>query len=94
MVPSRLAELPARDRTLVRANGLTPQRHLLLLLMIKETPTGASSKADARVAHLRLTSEGERRLASVFTHLDVECEQLRTAFGELDVAGVSPPGGG
>jgi DNA-binding MarR family transcriptional regulator len=41
------------------------------------------SDVDARIAHLRLTTEGERRLARVFTHLDVEREQLREAFGEL-----------
>lgn len=102
---------------IARANGLTPQRHLLLL-MIKGAPDGSEqstiteltdrmklaqstvtelvsraeeagliereqSVADARIAHLRLTSEGERRLAQVFTHLDVEREQLREAFGEL-----------
>ena len=102
-----------------RANGLTPQRYLLLL-MIKGSPDGTEqatitelterlklaqstvtelviraeaagfvdreqSDDDGRVAHLRLTSEGERRLACVFTHLDVEREQLRTAFAELDL---------
>jgi DNA-binding MarR family transcriptional regulator len=110
-----------------RANGLTPQRYLLLL-MIKGAPDGSEqttitelvdrlksaqstvtelvsraqrtglvereqSKADARVAHLRLTSEGECRLARVFTHLDVEREQLRAAFAELDLD-VSRPGDG
>lgn len=103
-----------------RANGLTPQRHLLLL-MIKGVPDGSEqttiseltgrlklaqstvtelvsraeragliereqSEADGRVAHLRLTAEGERRLARVFTHLDIEREQLQAAFAELDVA--------
>jgi DNA-binding MarR family transcriptional regulator len=102
-----------------RANGLTPQRHLLLL-MIKGAPDGSEqstiteltdrmklaqstvtelvnraedagllereqSNVDARVAHLRLTTEGERRLAKVFTHLDVERDQLRDAFGELSL---------
>jgi DNA-binding MarR family transcriptional regulator len=43
------------------------------------------SDDDARIAHLRVTAEGERRLAKVFTHLDVEREQLREAFGELDL---------
>ena len=101
-----------------RANGLTPQRHLLLV-MIKGAPDGSEqttiselterlrlaqstvtelvsraeqagliereqSEADARVAHLRLTEEGERRLALVFTHLDIEREQLRKAFADLD----------
>jgi len=100
-----------------RENGLTPQRHLLLL-MIKGSPDGSErstiteltdrmklaqstvtelvmraeeaglvereqSDVDARVAHLRLTTEGERRLAKVFTHLDIERDQLRHAFGEL-----------
>lgn len=101
-----------------RENGLTPQRHLLLL-MIKGSPDGTEqttvtdltermklaqstvtelvsraeraglvereqSAADARVAHLRLTEEGERRLARVFRDLDVEREQLRSAFDVLD----------
>ena len=104
---------------IARTNGLTPQRHLLLL-MIKGAPDGSEqstiteltdrmklaqstvtelvsraeeagliereqSDVDARVAHLRLTSEGERRLGLVFTHLDIEREQLREAFDELDV---------
>jgi DNA-binding MarR family transcriptional regulator len=104
---------------IARTNGLTPQRHLLLL-MIKGAPDGSEqstiteltdrmklaqstvtelvsraeeagliereqSDVDGRVAHLRLTSEGERRLGLVFTHLDIEREQLREAFDELDV---------
>jgi DNA-binding MarR family transcriptional regulator len=103
---------------IARSEGLTPQRHLLLL-MIKGAPDGSEqatvselterlklaqstvtelvnraetagliereqSASDGRVAHLRLTGEGERRLAAVFTHLDVEREQLRLAFEELD----------
>ena len=102
-----------------RANGLTPQRYLLLLMikgasdgseqstiselterlkLAQSTVTELVSRAeeagliereqsddDARVAHLRLTADGERRLAKVFTHLDVEREQLREAFEELDV---------
>lgn len=102
---------------IARANGLTPQRYLLLL-MIKGAPDGSEqstiteltdrmklaqstvtelvsraedggliereqSDVDARIAHLRLTTEGERRLAQVFTHLDVEREQLRDVFVEL-----------
>lgn len=101
-----------------RANGLTPQRHLLLL-MIKGSADGSEqstiselagrlklaqstvtelvnraesaglvertqSEADARVAHLRLTKLGEKRLARTFTHLDVEREQLRLAFADLE----------
>jgi DNA-binding MarR family transcriptional regulator len=39
---------------------------------------------DGRVAYLALTAEGERRLSSAFTRLDVEREGLRRAFSELD----------
>jgi DNA-binding MarR family transcriptional regulator len=42
------------------------------------------SEDDGRVAHIRLTKEGERRLARVFTQLDVEREQLQQAFAELE----------
>jgi DNA-binding MarR family transcriptional regulator len=42
------------------------------------------SQTDARVAHLRLTAEGERRLRLSFTQLATEREQLREAFGQLD----------
>jgi DNA-binding MarR family transcriptional regulator len=101
-----------------RANGLTPQRYLLLL-MIKGAPdaseqatvtelaerlklaqstvtelvnraeaaglvTRAGSEEDGRVAHLRLTEEGERRLARTFTRLADERRQLRQAFAALD----------
>jgi DNA-binding MarR family transcriptional regulator len=101
-----------------RDNGLTPQRHLLLL-MIKGSPDGSEqttvtslgerlrlaqstvtelvkraesaglverqqSEADARVVHLRLTPKGERCLAKVFTHLEVEREQLQRAFASLN----------
>src|SRR6185437_2747990 len=101
-----------------RQSGLTPQRHLLLL-MIKGARDGsekstvtelaqrlqlaqstvtelvsraeeaglvdrAQSAADGRVAYLRLTAEGERRLMQAFTELDVERAQLRDAFEHLD----------
>ena len=101
-----------------RANGLTPQRYLLLL-MIKGSSDGSEqttitdliarlklaqstvtelanraeragliereqSQVDGRSAHLRLTEEGERRLAHVFSHLEVEREQLRRAFEGLE----------
>src|SRR5438132_14362070 len=46
------------------------------------------SQRDARVAHLRLTSEGERRLMLSFTALETERAQLREAFANLD-GGVS-----
>jgi DNA-binding MarR family transcriptional regulator len=97
-----------------RASGLTPQRHLLLL-MIKGAPNGSeratvtgladrlklaqhsvtelvqraerlglvereASENDGRVAYLRLTREGERRLAEAFTKNDVARAQLRRAI--------------
>jgi DNA-binding MarR family transcriptional regulator len=37
------------------------------------------SGIDGRVAHLRLTSEGERRLEASFTALEIERRQLRDA---------------
>lgn len=43
-----------------------------------------ASSADGRVAHLRLTAEGERRLARSFTSLASEREELRRAFAHLD----------
>jgi DNA-binding MarR family transcriptional regulator len=42
------------------------------------------SPTDARVAHLRLTPEGERRLELAFTALSTERAQLRAAIAELD----------
>ena len=109
--------LRTSERT-ARASGLTPQRHLLLL-MIKGAPDGSEqstvtelagrlqlaqstvtelvsraeeaglverepSSADGRVAHLRLTEEGERRLANAFTTLGAERAQLRQAFEHLE----------
>jgi DNA-binding MarR family transcriptional regulator len=96
---------------IVQANGLTPQRHLLLL-MIKGATDGSErstvtelaarlrlaqttvtdlvgraedagliareqSEADARVAVLRLTAEGERRLARSFHAHETERTRLR-----------------
>src|SRR5262249_59881062 len=46
----------------------------------------AQSPTDARVAFLRLTDEGERRLAGAFTELSTEREQLRAAVAHLDGA--------
>jgi DNA-binding MarR family transcriptional regulator len=43
-----------------------------------------TSMQDGRVAHLRLTEEGERRLAQTFTGLADERRQLRSAFAEFD----------
>jgi len=39
---------------------------------------------DGRIAHLRLTVEGERRLAESFTSNAAERNALRDAFGHLD----------
>jgi len=44
------------------------------------------SQDDARVAHLRLTAEGDRRLMRSFTELSTERAQLREAFSNLDDA--------
>jgi DNA-binding MarR family transcriptional regulator len=41
------------------------------------------SPMDARVAHLRLTAEGEERLRKSFTHLATERSQLRDAIAHL-----------
>jgi DNA-binding MarR family transcriptional regulator len=41
------------------------------------------SGRDGRVAYLRLTSEGERRLSLSFTGLEVERQQLREAVDQL-----------
>jgi DNA-binding MarR family transcriptional regulator len=105
------------ERT-ARASGLTPQRHLLLL-MIKGAPDNSeqstvtelaerlqlaqstvtelvrraeeagliereASTTDGRVAHLRLSAEGERRLMRSFTQLETERRELRDAFAHLD----------
>jgi DNA-binding MarR family transcriptional regulator len=43
-----------------------------------------ASDVDGRVMHLRLSAEGERRLAEAFTRLDVERRRLREAFAELE----------
>jgi DNA-binding MarR family transcriptional regulator len=42
------------------------------------------SQADARVAYLRLTEEGDRRLMQAFTGLATERSNLRNAFTHLD----------
>jgi DNA-binding MarR family transcriptional regulator len=42
------------------------------------------SQQDARVAHLRLTAEGERRLVQSFTELAKERDNLAAAFQHLD----------
>jgi DNA-binding MarR family transcriptional regulator len=106
-----------RSERIARASGLTPQRHLLLL-MIKGSPDGTQqstvtelaermqlaqstitelvgraeeaglierepSSRDGRVANLRLTEEGERRLQRAFTDHRTEREQLLEAFSHL-----------
>jgi DNA-binding MarR family transcriptional regulator len=47
----------------------------------------APSVDDGRVAHLRLTPEGENRLAHAFTDLGEERRELREAFAHLDEPG-------
>jgi DNA-binding MarR family transcriptional regulator len=42
------------------------------------------SATDARVAYLRLTEEGERRLLQAFTGLATERSNVRAAFAHLD----------
>jgi DNA-binding MarR family transcriptional regulator len=42
------------------------------------------STKDARVAHLRLTEEGEQRLTRAFTTLAAERANLRDAFAHLE----------
>jgi DNA-binding MarR family transcriptional regulator len=125
MEVARVAEFRAALRQFMRASeriarksGLTPQRHLLLL-MIKGAPDGRESSTvtelaqrlqlaqstvtelvrraeeaglvvrersedDARVAHLKLTGEGERRLRDSFRSHDRERDELRRAFAYLD----------
>jgi DNA-binding MarR family transcriptional regulator len=46
--------------------------------------TREQSPDDARVTHLRLTPEGDRRLMLSFTELSKERAQLRDAFAALD----------
>ncbi len=105
-----------QSERIARASRLTPQRHLLLL-MIKGAPGEHStvtelaerlqlaqstvtelvsraeeadlvereqSREDGRVAHLRLTAEGERRLAWSFTGLEAERRLLREVIERLD----------
>jgi DNA-binding MarR family transcriptional regulator len=48
------------------------------------------SPTDARVAHLQLTAEGERRLELAFTGLAAERANLRAAFSHLDTEALGP----
>ena len=43
-----------------------------------------TSPLDARVAHVRLTAEGERRLSESFTSLATERAQLRSVVRQLE----------
>ncbi len=113
-----LRQFLRRSERIARNCGLTPQRHILLM-MIKGAPDGSEqstvtelaerlqlaqstvtelvrraeetglvereqSQRDARVAHLRLTAEGEQRLIRSFTALATEREQLRQAIDHFD----------
>jgi DNA-binding MarR family transcriptional regulator len=115
---SALRRFLRRSERIARRSGLTPQRHLLLL-MIKGAPDRSEqstvtdladrlqlaqstvtelvrraeeagliqrqqSSADGRVAHLRLTAEGERRLAKSFTNHATERRELQDAFRHLE----------
>ena len=118
---SALRQFLRRSERIARQSGLTPQRHLLLL-MIKGAPNRTEqssvtelaerlqlaqstvtelvrraeeagliereqSSQDGRVAHLRLTSEGENRLMRSFTDHETERAQLREAFEQLERVG-------
>jgi DNA-binding MarR family transcriptional regulator len=115
---SALRRFLRHSERIARQSGLTPQRHLLLL-MVKGAPDGSEtttvtdladrlqlaqstvtelvsraedagllrrepSAADGRVAYLRLTAEGERRLAKSFTNHATERRALRDAFRHLE----------
>jgi DNA-binding MarR family transcriptional regulator len=121
------AELRAflrKSEEIAQRNGLTPRRHLLLL-MIKGAPDGSESATitelaerlqlaqstvtelvkraeqaglvvrersvvDARVGHLRLSAEGDRRLARVFRSHEAEREKLRDMLAELEQTTPAP----
>jgi DNA-binding MarR family transcriptional regulator len=114
---SALRVFMRQSEQMARRSGLTPQRHLLLL-MIKGAPDGSEqstvtelserlqlaqstvtelvrraedagliereqSTSDGRVAYLRLTKEGERRLERVDEKLVVERARLRETIADL-----------
>jgi DNA-binding MarR family transcriptional regulator len=120
---SALRSFLRSSEQIARENGLTPQRHLLLL-MIKGSPDGSESstvtqlverlelaqstvtelvrraedvglieregsETDGRVAHLRLTKEGERRLARVSRAHAGERRRLLELLSELEGAAPS-----
>jgi DNA-binding MarR family transcriptional regulator len=113
-----LREFLRTSEEIAQANGLTPRRHLLLL-MIKGAPDGSESAtitelaqrlqlaqstvtelvkravdaglvvrersaSDARIGHLRLTEEGERRFARAFKGHEAEREKLGQILAELE----------
>jgi DNA-binding MarR family transcriptional regulator len=117
---SALRSFLRSSERIARASGLTPQRHLLLL-MIKGAPDRSESatvtdlvermelaqstvtelvqraedvglirregsESDRRVARLRLTDAGERRLASAFRAHEDERHRLVELVQELDDA--------
>ena len=43
-----------------------------------------TSAVDGRVAHLRLTEEGERRLSRSFASISAERDALRATFAQLE----------
>ncbi len=114
---SALRVFMRQSEQMARRSGLTPQRHLLLL-MIKGAPDGSErstvtelserlqlaqstvtelvrraedagliereqSASDGRVAYLRLTKEGERRLERVAEKVVVERARLRETIAGL-----------
>ena len=114
---SALRVFMRQSEQMARRSGLTPQRHLLLL-MIKGAPDGSErstvtelserlqlaqstvtelvrraedagliereqSASDGRVAYLRLTKEGERRLERVHEKVVVERARLRDTIADL-----------
>lgn len=125
---SALRSFLRASEEIARANGLTPRRHQLLL-MIKGAPDGSRratvtelaqrlqlaqttvtelvqraveaglitrerSPDDARVVHLRLSEEGERRLAAVFRSHAVEREGLRELLDRAEVERFNAPAPG
>jgi DNA-binding MarR family transcriptional regulator len=95
-----------RTEITARAAGLTPQRYVLLLaqstvteLVIRAERQGLVereiSSQDARVARLRVTPEGRRRMLAAFVAIRAEREELLEAFGHAEThfrASFSAPG--
>lgn len=106
-----------RSEQVARANGLTPQRHLLLLMIMGAADgsgaatvtelterlqyaqatvtelvdraeaaglvTRSPSPDDGRVVHVRVTAEGERRLAATVRSLDADRDRLAGELGRI-----------